>query len=119
MANTITKVIGWITLIIIVIITLVVVFSFVGNTSPTITDAANSVVYPHNCSSGKDAAGKTLTFNLTSLQCENSTGGQFAARIDAMPLVSLFSPSGVLLIILMAAIFIVALVLVIYMVKRK
>lgn len=118
--NTKTKVIGSILVIILILTGLLIIFSFLGDFSPTIKDSANKATYPNTCDQTKDAAGLPLSFNLSGLNCYNSTyNSQGAATIVALPLASsLFSVSGLLLIVLMLVILLVVFFVILHVMKR-
>lgn len=92
-----------------VIIVVVIIFSFVGTSSSNLITGANSITDANNCSEDtySDSTGVELTYNITDKYCYNSTGSALyvAGQYD-LPLNSLFSSSGVLLIMLMASILI-------------
>lgn len=118
-----TKILAIVFFVVLGLIGLIVVFSIIGSLSPTITDSANSISFPNNCSDGKDANNKVLTFNVTDKQCYNqSASGNvtalYTAALYQLPLSGLFTPTGVVVIILMAVLFL-ALILFLFRMLRK
>lgn len=101
------------------IIALVTIFYVVGSLAPTIQTSSNVIQYPNNCSDGTDNTGTKLAINYTTLYCANSSGADlYLAKLYQLPLVSLFSSSGVLMIILMIGIFVGLLIMVMRMMKK-
>ena len=87
-----------------VIIAVVIIFTFVGGSGKTITDAGNTITNANNCSESVDGAGIPHVWNETSRLCDNSTGGNVTAALYNLPLNTLFGGSGVLILILMSMI---------------
>lgn len=86
-----------------VIITVIILFSFVGGSASTVINASNSVLYPNDCDATDDSAGAPYYFNVSDGDCYNSsTASQGTAELDRLPLSALFASNGVILIILMA-----------------
>ena len=95
------------------VVFIILIFSLIGDTSSDLIDAADSVTDANNCSLGSDTVGTALTYNLTNKFCTNTTGSSLylAGQYD-LPLNSLFSNNGIILLILMAGLFILILVVV-------
>jgi len=95
------------TSIILLIVAIIVVFNIVGNTSTNLQGGAESITDANNCSGGVDGTGTTLYYNISDKYCYNSTTGRegLAGQYD-LPLNTLFSPSGIVLLVFMASILI-------------
>ncbi len=110
--------------IILVIVSIIIIFSFVGDSSTELVNSANSITDANNCSRGVDAAGVTLFYNITDKFCYNTTpdatGGKdsIAGQFD-LPLNTLFSSSGVVLLVLMAMLLVFVIVVIIKGLKGK
>jgi hypothetical protein len=93
--------------IVMILITVVIIFSFVGNIAPEIKNGANSIYLANNCSYGKDIDNKPYTYNQTDGYCYNSSGGSgkvYAASGLDIPFKGLFAPGGIVVLVLMAGI---------------
>lgn len=95
-----------ITAVIVVIVAIVTIFYFVGGSASSMTDASNNLRYANNCSDKTDASGIALKLNLSSTgNCYNSSGNNVGgANLYSLPLSGLFSTSGIVFFIIMAAI---------------
>jgi hypothetical protein len=84
-----------------VILFIIVAFYFIGNMGSTLTDSANTISQPNNCSLGVDQTGATQRY--LGGNCLNSTGGTMTAALmyTYLPLTGLFSPTGLLMLIVM------------------
>jgi len=102
------------------IIGLIIVFYIFGGLAPSITDSSNALVYPNNCSLGLDSASTPLKFNISSLGCYNSTSGRtmYSAAMYTLPLAGLFTPSGIMILLLVVAVFIAMLLWIIKLIKK-
>ena len=105
--KTLTAIIG-------VIVIFITVFSILSATSDSVKVAASSASVPNNCSSMTNS---TYNYNATDGKCYDRTGASysFSAATYALPLAGLFASSGVVLLIVFAAI----LLIVIKMAMRK
>lgn len=85
------------------VITIIVIFSIIGGLGTTVRDGARAATEANNCT-----ADSSLTYNRSAGFCMNSTGNnQYAATVyNTLPLLSLFNESGVITLVLMAAILI-------------
>lgn len=98
--------------IIFLVVIIVVAMSFIGSSSKELTDAADSITDANNCSLGSDASG-TFWYNITDKFCYNSTNVRanatslYEARQFDLPLNSLYSRTGVVLLVMMAALLLV------------
>jgi hypothetical protein len=120
------KILSIITYIILGIVGIVVAFSVIGGLAPTVTDSANAMAYPSNCSTGLDMNGRAMTFNITDMNCYNMTSATdsnitpvYLAGFYTLPLQGLFTPSGVVVLMLMVALFIVLLIAAFKLMKKK
>ncbi len=110
----------WTIAIVLLVVALVVAMTFIGSSSKELTDAADSITEANNCSEGEDNAGIKEYLNVTDGTCHNSTGTIPNARGDYdLPLNSLFSSSGVVLLVLMAALLIFLIALSLGFFKKK
>lgn len=100
------------TKIIFYIIGFVVLISIIGGTTSTIYDAGEEATYANNnCSETTDVhLGTTLTLNTSDLWCWNSSGSGgnrlHPADITYLPLQTMFSPTGVVLLVVVASLLI-------------
>lgn len=110
------------TVVLTMIIAVIIIFQFVGTSSDDIVDAADSITDATNCSDGEGVNGEAMFYNASLDLCVNDTPDvgdeNYSIRNSTaldydLPLNSLFSSSGVLILILMAGIliFIVKLVI--------
>lgn len=98
---------GFIVAILTTIIAVVVIFNFIGTASSNLIDSADSITDANNCSEGVDATGTPLVYNYTDKTCGNSTAnGLYTAKQYDLPLNTLFSRSGVTLLITMSGLLI-------------
>ena len=95
--------------VVLLIVFLVIAMTIVGSTIDDVQDAADS--------SPDITCGGNTTWDSTDNRCEDSTGVTYAAT-GALPLHSLFSGSGVLLLVLMAAIFIGLMLVILRQMKK-
>ena len=89
-----------------ILITVIIIFSFLGEISPNIVESSNAAGYGSNCS----LYGGTYEFdplisdtNCTLSATNNDTG--LPASFSTLPMLSLFRSGGVILVIVMLAIF--------------
>ena len=106
------------------IVTIVVLFSFIGRTSGTLALAGDSVSSANNCSAfAVDTAGQRLFMDISvsTTNCTNSTGNYTnnVPTFYTLPLRGLFGRSAILMVIVMAAFLLLMIALSFKMVKRK
>ena len=92
--------------IVLIIISIIVILTFVGSSASTIVDGGTTITTANSCASNTGTNGEALTFNLTNYNCDNSSDFGVATYDDRLPLNVLFGGSGVLILILMAGILI-------------
>ena len=108
--------------VLIAIIAIIVIFNLVGSSSTQLTGGGDSITDANNCSEGVDNNDVALVYNITDKYCYNTspdeTGGKdsIAEQYD-LPLNSLFSSNGIVLLILMAAVLLT--IISIAMMKKK
>ena len=102
------------------LVAFIVIFSIIGGSSGELRASADSITDANNCSDGTDTTGTTLGYNFTTKYCSNSTGNDLyvAGQYD-LPLNALFSRSGVVLLIFMAAILIFLIGIGLHTFKKK
>ncbi len=107
--------------ILLLIVFVILLFSLIGGTAGDLTNAADSVTDANNCSLGaSDSPQGLLTYNITDKFCYNaSTQAVYLAGQFDLPLNSLFSSGGVLMLIFMVAIFLIAIFTVLKGMKDK
>lgn len=107
------KVIGKIVIIISVIMGILIAFSMMSGTTNEVKASAQAISKPNNC---------TYVFNFTDNKCYNSSsmgGGEISsATLYSLPLSGLFTPTGVMVLILMVALFIGILLFSIKLLKK-
>ena len=91
-----------------VVIAIILIFSIIAGISTTLRQGAESVTEANNCSLSLDGAGTSHWYNITDGFCWNSTGadGTGVPEFDggkSLPLASMFSSGGVLILILMGS----------------
>jgi len=111
------------TALIFLIVTIVVVFTFVGNSAGELNTAEESITDANNCSSHTDLGeGTKAIYNTTDDTCYsgNSTGEKLylAGQYD-LPLNTLFGTSGVLMLVMMASIMIFIVVISLKSIRKK
>ena len=90
-----------ITAIIFVIVGLVIAMNIFSSTSGQLTESAYTISEANNCS---DFTG--WTYNRSSGNCNNdSNGAEQASGSETLPLATLFSPSGITMLVFMASLF--------------
>lgn len=105
---------------ILLIVFIILIFQLVGSSAGELKASADSITDANNCSTGNDAAGIPLVFNVSDKACSNSTGNsQYTAGQFDLPLNTLFGRNSVLLLVFMAVIFMVAIFTVIKGIKDK
>lgn len=102
--------------VVLLIVAIIIIFSFIGGSSAELTSAADSITDANNCSEGTD-----LVYNISDKYCYNSTGTNqiYEAGQYDLPLNTLFSSTGVVLLVLMAAFLIFVVVLVLKFGKKQ
>lgn len=114
------KQLAMITSVLAVILTIVIIFSFVSGSTTTIEDASKSISEGNNCSENTGLDGSTLTYNASDGGCYMANSSfQVNATMYELPLRSMFAESGVLWLITMAALMIFIVVLVFVKVRYK
>lgn len=91
-----------------IIISVIVIFNLVGGTSNELQDSSRTVSEANNCSEGP--AGDR--YDYATGNCTTTAGGMYVPGTYTLPLQSLFSPSGVLLLGLMIGIFVGTIVII-------
>lgn len=90
-----------------VLIAVIVIFSFIGNASSSMKESSDSITTANNCSQFSGTDGSAYIYNATSGSCHNTSSDVIAtARLKTLPLNSLFNSSGVIWLIVMAAVLI-------------
>ena len=113
--------IKFITVVIMIVVTIVILFSILGGTQGELVNAGDSITKANNCTLSKDTGGGAMTYNKTSDVCQNSSGGIDPVTPDKyrLPLNGLFGSTGVVLLILMAVLFLIILGTAFYAIKGK
>lgn len=101
------------------ILGIVIAFNILGNTSDTLIDGSNEITYADRCAETRDSVGTAYFFNLSDKYCWNSTDKVALATYYTLPLFGLFTSSGVVLLVVMAAILIALIFFALRYVKRK
>ena len=105
------------------VIAVVVAFLVIGGLGSTIVNSSNAMAYPNNCSEGL-ADSTLVVFNSSNSQCyflnatRDVTNIQ-SAKLYSLPLSGLFTPTGVVIIILMVALFIAIALFILKGIKGK
>lgn len=98
--------------IILLVVGFIAVVSIIAGFSTSIVNAGNAAQYANNCTL---RAG--YSYNISNGWCLNETyGAAYPATMYNLPLSSLFSPSGILVIVLLIVLFIV---LIIWLFKKQ
>lgn len=108
-----------------IIVLIIVTFSLIGNSAPTLKQAALDISSMNNCSEYTACLyPATGTYHLKTagdINCSNASNGDAGCAVGYydLPLRSIFSPTGVILVILMAAVLIFLIVVSLKGVKQK
>lgn len=86
-----------------IIILILVILSVIGGLASTMVDSGNAVTQANTCSRYTGVNGETLTYNVTTDLCDNSTDNGVVDASADLPLEGLFSPTGVIWLVVMAA----------------
>lgn len=101
------------------ILAFVITFNIIGNSSTTLTSAADSITDANNCSEGTDTTGTAQTYNFTDKNCYNTTSVTYTAGQYDLPLNTLFSRGGVVILVFMAMILIALVIIGLTSFKKK
>lgn len=106
--------------IILLIVAIIIAFSFIGSSANEIIKGSRSVTEANNCIDlTPDTTGARLFYNRTDGYCWNSTDKQVLATRYQLPLNGLFGENGVMLLVMMASILIGLIFFSLRYIKRK